>query len=169
MRVTIKALAAALVLCGGAMAASPAYERAQGLRAEAEEAMARGDYAAAEAALEQALTMRANHPGIMLALAAAEARLGKDEEALDHLEQFVGMGLAANLGADEAFAGLIGEPRFTGVLSRIERNLLPVGTASVASTRLARSSTWRRNVACSRDSARSTPSVITLSRVSGEV
>lgn len=134
MRVTIKALAAALVLCGGAMAASPAYERAQGLRAEAEEAMARGDYAAAEAALEQALTMRANHPGIMLALAAAEARLGKDEEALDHLEQFVGMGLAANLGADEAFAGLIGEPRFTGVLSRIERNLLPVGTATPAAT-----------------------------------
>ncbi len=134
MRGTIKTLTAAILLCGTALAASPAYERAQALRVEAEAAMASGDYAAAEAALETALTMRANHPGIMLALAAAEARLGKTEDSLDHLEQFVGMGLAANLGTDEAFSSLLGEPRFTGVLSRIERNLSPVGAVTTAVT-----------------------------------
>jgi hypothetical protein len=120
-------LALAAALTASAMAETPAFQKSQALRIAAEEAMVRGDYAAAETALKEALELRPNHPGIILALAAAEAQLGAAIPALTHLEQFAGMGMAANLGADDSFARLMDEPRFAGVLTTIARNLAPVG------------------------------------------
>lgn len=124
--------ALAATLAGAAAAASPGFLKAQGLRQEAAAAEARGDYAAAEAALEKALELRASHPGIILALAGVEARQGKAGEALTHLQQFVTMGLAANLGETDAFASLRYNPQFIGVLAGIARNTNPVGHPEIA-------------------------------------
>jgi len=119
-------------LIGAAAAASPSFLKAQALREEAAAAEARGDYAAAEGALEKALELRPGHPGLILSLAGVEARQGKAAEALTHLQQFVTMGLAANLGETDAFAALRYNPQFIGVLAGIARNTNPVGEPEIA-------------------------------------
>ena len=132
MHAILRALAfGAIALAGTATAATPAFLKAQALRAEAESAMERGDYGAAATALTEALELRPGHPGITLALAAAEAESGDSDEALTHLEQFAGMGLATVLNTGGTFASLIGEPRFIGVQTTIARNLAPVGSPEI--------------------------------------
>ena len=125
-------LVGALALCaalatGSAFAATDQFLKSQGLRQEAADAAAKGDFAAARVALTEALRLRPGHPGILLALASAEAHTGDEESAMTHLQQYATMGLVARIADRPEFLPLALKPRFIGAKVQIEMNGEPKG------------------------------------------
>jgi len=125
-------LVGALALCAAlatssAFAATDQFLKSQGLRQEAADAAAKGDFAAARVALTEALRLRPGHPGILLALASAEAHTGDEESAMTHLQQYATMGLVAHIADRPEFLPLALKPRFIGAKVQIEMNGEPKG------------------------------------------
>ena len=126
MRLGVYGLCAALA-AGSGLAATDQFLRSQSLRSEAADAAKNGDYAKAEAALTEALRLRPSHPGILLALASAEAHVGDGEDAMTHLQQYATMGLVARIADRPEFLPLALKPRFIGAKVQIEMNGEPKG------------------------------------------
>lgn len=127
MRLHVKLAFCAALLAGSAIGATDQYVKSQALRQEAAEAASRGDYAAALTALTEALRLRPGHPGILLALASAEAHTGDGESAMTHLQQYATMGLVARIADRPEFLNLSLKPRFIGAKVQIEINAEPRG------------------------------------------
>ncbi len=117
----------AALAAGGALAATDQFVKSQTLREQAAAAAAKGDYAAALTALREALRLRPGHPGILLALASAEAHTGDDESAMTHLQQYATMGLVARIADRPEFLKLALKPRFIGAKVQIDINAEPKG------------------------------------------
>jgi hypothetical protein len=132
MRTLIRLGLVMAVLAAGADAATPLFRKAQQLRLDALKAEEAGDLTAAETALSEALELRPGHPGILLALASVEARLGHLDSGALHVGQYVSMGLVANLKGNPDFEPLKYRPHYVGALLRMGQNALPVGNPQVA-------------------------------------
>lgn len=72
------------------------------------------------------------HPQIVYALARADARLGRTEDALAWLQTYAATGLARDVAADSAFLDLHQAPGWAAVAARIAGNARPVSTAQAA-------------------------------------
>lgn len=127
MRRPLLAACLALLALAPAEAATDQFLKAQALRQEAVEATARGDHSRAVAALSEALRLRPGHPGILLALASAEARVGDGESAMTRLQQYAAMGLVARIADRPEFLELALKPRFIGARVQMEMNAEPKG------------------------------------------
>lgn len=119
---------------GPAIAATDQFLKAQALRTEAAEAAAAGDHARARAALTEALKLRPGHPGILLALASAEAFTGDGESAMTRLQQVATMGLTARIADRPEFLSLALKPRFIGAKVQMDMNGEPKGAPVKAFT-----------------------------------
>lgn len=104
------------------------------IRGEAIAAYRAGDIAAARDGFREILTLRPGHPATLYNIAALSARLDDHEAAISHLEQLAALGLTADVGADEDFAGLKDDPRFQPLVARLEGNAGPIAKSRVAFT-----------------------------------
>lgn len=95
----------------------------------AREARARGDTAAAEKALAQALVDRPAHPTALYELALAQAQGGKVEPALDTLERLADQGLSYDIADDAGFAAIRGQGRFKRLQREFKENRRKRGRA----------------------------------------
>lgn len=127
MRLLKAALISLTMAATPAFAATDQYLRSQALRETAAEAAAKGDHMAAREALNEALRLRPGHPGILLALASAEAHVGEEENAMTYLLQYAMMGLVARIADRPEFLNLALKPRFIAAKVRIEMNAEPKG------------------------------------------
>ncbi len=127
MRRLFASVFSAVLAFSAADAATDQFLKSQALRNEAAAATAAGDNARAVAALTEALRLRPGHPGILLALASAEARLGDGESAMTHLQQYATMGLVARIADRPEFLPLALKPRFVGARVQIDLNAEPKG------------------------------------------
>ncbi|MFT3810127.1 MAG: tetratricopeptide repeat protein [Micropepsaceae bacterium] len=127
MRLPAVLMVCAVLAAGSAFPATDQFLKSQALRQDAADAAAKGDYAAAQAALTEALRLRPGHPGILLALASAEAHTGDGESAMTHLQQYATMGLVARIADRPEFLSLTLKPRFIGAKVHIEMNAEPKG------------------------------------------
>ena len=92
------------------------------------------DFVAMEAALNQALALRPQHPRWSYHLAVARAKQGASDGALALLEQVATQGAAYQPETDPDFAALAGTPRFEAIAARFARNRAPTGALKVAFT-----------------------------------
>jgi sugar lactone lactonase YvrE len=115
------------VLAGPGLSATPQFLKAQELRTVAAEASKAGDHEKALIALSEALKLRPGHPGILLALASAEAFTGDGESAMTHLQQVSTMGLTARIADRPEFLELQLKPRFIGAKVQMQMNAEPKG------------------------------------------
>jgi sugar lactone lactonase YvrE len=134
MRLLTFALLAAVLAAPASFAATDQYLKAQALRTEAAEAAVAGDYAKARSALTEALKLRPGHPGILLALASAEAFTGDGESAMTRLQQVATMGLTARIVDRPEFLPLALKPRFIGAKVQMQMNAEPKGAPTEAFT-----------------------------------
>ena len=74
------------------------------------------------------------HPQIVYALARADARLGRTEDALAWLQTFAATGLTRDVAADSAFLGMREAPGWAALAERIAGNARPLSTAQPAFT-----------------------------------
>lgn len=74
------------------------------------------------------------HPQIVYALAQADARLGRTEDALAWLQTFAATGLTRDVAADSAFLGMREAPGWAALAERIAANARPLGSAQPAFT-----------------------------------
>jgi hypothetical protein len=72
------------------------------------------------------------HPNLVYALARADARLGRTEDALAWLQAFAASGLTRDLANDSAFAEMRAGPAWTAVAERITANARPISSARQA-------------------------------------
>lgn len=107
-------------------------EASRRLVREAVAARERGDVSLFRAKLDSAVAFRDDHPGLVYALAAAEAEAGWTARALGLLERLAGWGYAEDPGADERFASLADDARFRRARQGLLSNVEPVGSATVA-------------------------------------
>lgn len=101
------------------------------LRAEAQAAAGRKDYAAARAAITAALAQRPDSPRYLRDLAAFAARSGDTTAALATLRQLAALGVAPPIERDADFASLQGTPAFREIVLRFADNRAPQGTAEI--------------------------------------
>lgn len=133
--ILLAVLTAPLVLAGPARSQTP-EEVARGREAYAEAVAA---YRAEDrvrflASIERADALRPAHPGILYALASARALNADARGAISTLDRLADMGLAYDPAADGDFAGLVPDPGFREVASRLKANAGPVGEADTAFT-----------------------------------
>jgi len=122
------------MLAANALAATDQFLKAQELRMIAADAAKAGDHAKALTALSEALKLRPGHPGILLALASAEAFTGDGESAMTHLQQVSAMGLTARIADRPEFLSLQLKPRFIGAKVQMQMNGDPKGDPASAFT-----------------------------------
>lgn len=91
------------------------------------------DFEAALAAIDTALAHRPGHPRARYNRALILTRLGRDETALETLEDLVTTGLAFDV-EGEAFAALSGDPRMAKVVEGFADNRRPRGEVVTAAT-----------------------------------
>ncbi|HEX8393753.1 MAG TPA: SMP-30/gluconolactonase/LRE family protein [Longimicrobium sp.] len=72
------------------------------------------------------------HPQVLLALARADTRLGRTEDALGWLRAYAAAGLVHDPAADTVLAALRDAPGWNTVTARLEANRGPVSTAQTA-------------------------------------
>ena len=65
------------------------------------------------------------HPRSVYALARADARLGRTEDALAWLQTFAATGLTRDVAADSAFLGMHDAPGWAALAERIAGNARP--------------------------------------------
>lgn len=118
----------AVLAAGIAAAATPQFVKSEELRLKAAELSKAGDHAGAAAALQEALTLRPGHPGILLALASQEGHLGDGESAMTRLQMVATMGLTAKIGDRPEFLFISLKPRFIGAKVQMDMNAEPKGT-----------------------------------------
>lgn len=95
----------------------------------AREARDRGDTAAAEKSLAQALAERPAHPTALYELALTQAAAGKVEPALDTLERLADQGLTYDIADDKGFAAIQGKGRFKRLQREFRENRRKRGRA----------------------------------------
>ena len=115
---------------------APAFAQVAGpehiaLRAEAESAYLRKDYAAARDALREALELRPDSPHYLQLLAAISSLLGDRETALEYLRQLAALGVAPSLERDPDLAPLQGTTEFLRLLRVFDANREPRGEAGI--------------------------------------
>lgn len=132
MRLLATAALGIALAAGVAGAATDQYLKSQALRHEAAEAATNGDHEAARVALTEALRLRPGHPGILLALASAEAHTGHAENAMQRLRQYAVMGLIARIADRPEFLDFALKPGFIAAKVRIDMNADPVGAPAKA-------------------------------------
>lgn len=93
-----------------------------------------GEFEVAAGHFEEALALRPGHPTLIYNLAAMRARQGDGDAALRQLRSYVVLGAFANVGEDDDFAGLHGDPEFEALVRKINGHLTPVVASSVAFT-----------------------------------
>jgi len=136
---------AALVSCAGRDAAPPAHEAAampeprsalsSDWRAEsdaARKAREAGDWAAYRAHVVRLRELLPEQPELLVRLAVAEARLGRNDAALAALRDYVAMGLVFDLDRDPDLAVLRALPGIAPIARRLAQNAEQVGHVSVA-------------------------------------
>jgi hypothetical protein len=101
------------------------------LRAQADAAYQRKDYAAAREALREALSLRPDSPHYLHQLAAISALLEDREAALGYLRQIAALGVAAPVERDPDLALLQGTTEFMRLHHAFEANRAPRGEAVV--------------------------------------
>jgi hypothetical protein len=127
--------AASLGLASRVLAQTPdEVARGREAYAEAVAAWRAGDRPRFLASIERADALRPAHPGILYALASAQAMNGDAPRAVATLGRLADMGLAYDPTGDEDFAGLAADPAFAEVAARLEANGGPVGVADTAFT-----------------------------------
>ncbi|HTQ58496.1 MAG TPA: hypothetical protein VMI94_28735 [Bryobacteraceae bacterium] len=118
-------LAAIPVLCGG-----DAEPRWIALNHAARAATQAKDYAKLRDTLAAMQPLLPGNARILYKLAAADARLGRTDEALAELRGLAAAGLVYDFGADEDFAALRSTAGFAATLAQVERNRQPVSHAA---------------------------------------
>ncbi len=116
-----------LALVGSLAAADPRTHR--DLRAAADAAYARKDYAAAHDAYAAALALQPDSPRYLHNLAATAALSGNKQEALKTLQHLAALGIVTRVDTDRDFASLQGTPEFADLLRQFEANRAPHGAA----------------------------------------
>jgi hypothetical protein len=102
-----------------------------GLRA-ARRLVTQGDLLAARERFNAINHEGGGHPSALWNLARIAAMRGQEIEAVQRLEEFAAMGLAAFPGRDSAFVALSADRRFQAVELRLAKNAAPLANASVA-------------------------------------
>ena len=125
-------VARALAGCGLLVAANGVEPLWQTLNQAAQQAIQAKDYAALRKALVALQPLMPGNPRVAYNLAASDAVLGNTESALARLRNWSGMGLVADLQADEDFNSIRQTPGFTAILKQVESNRKPVKNAAVA-------------------------------------
>ncbi len=100
-------------------ALDPSLPRWRALRVRAAAQAKAGDTAGLHATLEALAPLMPGSPRITYNLAATEARLGRRDDALQHLRQLADGGLEYDLSADDDFADLAGDPEFRALRQRL--------------------------------------------------
>jgi len=100
----------------------------------ARQALESKDYAKLRDALSELRLLLPGNPRILYNLAAANARLGQNESALEGLRDLANAGLIYDFNADEDFAPLHTFPQFAAVLRQVEQNRKPITHAVTVST-----------------------------------
>lgn len=90
------------------------------------------NYELMERELRAALALRPSHPAALYELAAALALRGDPPAALEALDTLAKMGLSFDPSREADFASLGGQPRWSQILARFERNRAPAGSASAS-------------------------------------
>lgn len=104
-------------------------ERSRSLTAQGYRLYDEQQFDRAREAFEEAIALRPNHPGLVYALAAANAALGRSTESLRWLSLYAAMGLYADLGKEAAFSNLRDVGGFPEIKKTIMHNNDPVGTS----------------------------------------
>ena len=92
----------------------------------------RKDYPAYRANVVKLRQLLSGHPRTLYALAAAEALLGNDDDAMRQLRLYASTGLVADIAADSDFVRLRATPAFGEVVRQLEANKRPIGIAARA-------------------------------------
>jgi len=103
-----------------------------GLVREGRAALARGDAPRATSLLGDALALAPEHPGLLYALARAEALAGDRERAFQHLQRTVALGFGDGAPREPAFRSLASEPRFRGLVRQIADQSSPLDSSRTA-------------------------------------
>src|SRR3712207_6065837 len=74
------------------------------------------------------------HPNLVYALARADARLGRTEDALAWLQSFAASGLVRDVANDSAFAQMRAGAAWEALAARIQANGRPIANAQSAFT-----------------------------------
>jgi hypothetical protein len=98
------------------------------------EAHGRKDWPAYLESMTKLDALRPNHPRVLFNLAGAQALAGRGDEALATLERLAATGVVMPVAKDDDFATLRESPRFAAVVTRVEKNGAPVGSAKPAAT-----------------------------------
>ena len=101
------------------------------LRAEAVAAANADDAVGAARLLAEADARVPNHPGLILMRARLALGAGQPGEAMRHLNQYAGLGLAANLANDRVLSGLSTHPEYEALTAVLVANRAPVGAGRV--------------------------------------
>ena len=120
----MRALGLALALAGCALVVSadgvePLW---QTLNQAAQRAIQAKDYAALRKALLALRPLMPGNPRVAYNLAASDAVLGNAESALARLADWAGMGLVADLQADDDFTSIRQTPGFAAVIKQVASN-----------------------------------------------
>lgn len=102
---------------------------ARDMFAQANRAMADGDYEAARRLLEAALDLKPAHPAILRGLATVARRAGRPEDAFLALEQLAGAGLTLDIDPFAEFLEDADQERFSALTRALAANAAPVGRA----------------------------------------
>lgn len=101
------------------------------LRAEAEAAYGRRDYAAARSAVTAALAQRPDSPQLLHNLAALDALTGQTDQALGHLRRLAQLGVAPPIERDPDLAALQGSSAFRSLAAEFVILREPLGEAQM--------------------------------------
>lgn len=101
------------------------------LRAEAVAAANADDAAGAARLLAEADGRVPNHPGLILMRARLALGSGQPDEAMRYLNQYAGIGLAANIANDRVLSALTTHPEFDALAAVLEANRAPIGAGRV--------------------------------------
>lgn len=122
--------AAVLLMAAALWSAGEAEPRWVMLNREASQAVKAKDYGRLRAALNELGPLLPGNARILYKLAAAEARLGHADAALDRLQDLAAAGLVYDFKTDEDFASLRAAPRFSDILQQVDQNRKPVSRAA---------------------------------------
>jgi hypothetical protein len=106
-------------------------QKARGQVRQAQQAYQKKDYATFLTEIQQAATLRPDHPSIVYNYASANALAGDKQLALKLLTRFADFGAVADIAADNDFATLKDSAEFSKLVKRIEANRQPIGKGTI--------------------------------------
>lgn len=106
----------------------------------------RGEWTAARDSLHAAIEIAPDAPVLLIHAARAAAHLGEEETCRRHLERVARLGATADLGADDAFTGLVDRPWFRDLEQKIQANGEPHPAAEIFH-RFADADLWPEGIA----------------------